>query len=96
MPNIKYPHTLDEVAANIWEETTLERYDEMLGVLPPQRQYGSLFLVGECLCHLWDGSEVYTAFIEFKGKFYTKPVPESAFDLVTFRKEIQAQLDATS
>lgn len=54
----------------LWEETTEERYDEMLGCLPPALYTSSGFLVGESWDHhALTGRPRYQALI-YKGKQY--------------------------
>jgi hypothetical protein len=58
-----------------WIETTEERYDEMLGVLPPALMLGNGFLVGEPCTHRdcsVSGSfrATYSPFGNKGGKFY--------------------------
>lgn len=92
MRQFEYPHTNAELAANPWQETTEEHYYDMLGCVPPARQSGTAFAVGEALCHTDDGRVVYDTFIEIDGKFYCKPCAVDSFDPITFEREVRNQL----
>ena len=46
-----------------WIETTEERYDEMLGVLPPAYWSSIGFLVGEPMDHNANGQPRFSAFV---------------------------------
>lgn len=52
-----------------WQETTQERFDEMLGVLPPASMSGGGFLVGEAMNHR-DGRPTFEAYLERDGQFF--------------------------
>lgn len=52
------------------EEVTVERYDEMLGVLPPERMATNAFLVGEAYDHDGFGSPRFALFFENEGRYY--------------------------
>lgn len=53
------------------EEVSAERYDEMLGVLPPERMAYGGFLVGEPTDHGGEGHAArYALYITEKGKYY--------------------------
>jgi hypothetical protein len=79
---------------NKWKEVTEDRYDEMLGVLPPIAWTDYGFLVGEP----WDhhpiyGFSRYTAMLQYCGRFYesTRPVGVKAWktlDLTTLVRDI--------
>jgi hypothetical protein len=67
-----------------WQECSAERYDEMLGVLPPERMSGWGFLVGEPSSHrrckiTGDVRADYAAFQRVEGRCYAGPnltIPE--------------------
>lgn len=67
-----------------WRKCTAERYDEMLGVLPPERMSGWGFLVGEPASHRLCAVSHrvradYAAFQRIAGQHYEGPnmtVPE--------------------
>jgi hypothetical protein len=63
-----------------WVETTEEMYFEMLGCLPPIRQKGGFFMVGEPTRHNAKGEAVYAAFNETDGRFYAKYLTLSEFN----------------
>jgi hypothetical protein len=72
------------------QECSEERYDEMLGILPPAQMLGKGFLVGEPFDHrMCTITKVvrasYAAFFKHKGNFYEAgqmTVPEfKAFDV---------------
>lgn len=88
----KYPHTDNELRANWWEEVSAEEYDDMLGCVPPIRRSGPAFLVGECLCGMNDGREVYQAYVEVDERFFKKPKPLNEFDPAAFVAEVRQQL----
>jgi hypothetical protein len=55
------------------KEVTAEEYDEMLGVLPPERMSGNAFLVGEATDHVKVGSRYYPRFelyFQHSGRYY--------------------------
>lgn len=59
-----------------WAETTRERYDEMLCVLPPAAQVGGAFLVGEPHDHhAVTGRPRFDAFLSRAGRFYVSARP---------------------
>ena len=68
-----------------WTETTVEKYDEMLGCVPPICYHGGPcggFLVGEPYDHhAMTGRPRYTAFIHKGGKYYesSRPMQKSEF-----------------
>ena len=53
-----------------WIEITEDRYEEMLGVLPPALWLADGFLVGEPMDHNEHGQPRYSAFLRFGGKHY--------------------------
>jgi hypothetical protein len=59
----------------IWKPCTEERYDEMLGILPPALQTGFGFLVGEPYDHNRQGQPRFAAFIICGDKFYESDTP---------------------
>jgi hypothetical protein len=58
-----------------WIETTEERYDEMLGVLPPEDMTGLGFLVGEPSDHNEQGRPRYAAFVRIGDRFFESAEP---------------------
>ncbi len=66
-----------------WVETTEEKYDEMLGVLPPASMAGNAFQVGEPMNHK-NGRPTFSSFCQRDGKYW-----ESA-EALTF-KEFKAE-----
>jgi hypothetical protein len=64
-----------------FKEVSAERYDEMLGVLPPAMWLGKGFLVGEAWTHKRctvtgrDNTPAFAPFLEYRGKFYEGPEP---------------------
>ena len=56
------------------QEVTAEKYEEMLGCLPPEEMCGNAFLVGEPYDHAKDLSgnfgARYDLYFEADGKFY--------------------------
>lgn len=67
-----------------WNEVTEERYDEMLGCLPPRLMSGHGFLVGEPFTHRTctvSGNVLpdWAAFVHVNGRYFEGPnmtVPE--------------------
>ena len=68
----------------IWKITTEERYDEMLGVLPPAAYSLYGFLVGEPMDHDREGWPRFSAFVEVEGKFYESKQPLTAREFKAF------------
>jgi len=67
-----------------WMETTPEKYDEMLNVLPPAAWKGGGFLVGEPWDHGSDGRPRFEAFIDTGGKYYvsSRPISLAEFNAI--------------
>lgn len=62
----------------MWKECTEERFDEMLGVLPPALWLAKGFLVGEPFDHRTctvrgNVAPTYAAFVSHAGRFYEGP-----------------------
>jgi len=81
-----------ELHMSEWKRCTAERYDEMLGVLPPALMLGYGFLVGEPFDHrtckvTGDTRASFAAFVVRRGEYYEGPhmtMPEfRALDLNT-------------
>ena len=53
-----------------WIETTEERYDEMLGVLPPAYWSSIGFLVGEPMDHNANGQPRFSAFVRIGKRYF--------------------------
>lgn len=53
-----------------WEQVTEERYDEMLGVVPPAVYTSHGFLVGEPHDHDAEDRPRFQAYVQIDGKFY--------------------------
>jgi hypothetical protein len=87
----EYPHTLTEIAANHWEECSEDQFTEMLCCVPPFRQEGNGFAVGEPLCHCGD-EEVCDVYVVCGGKYWHKPQRLCDFDVNKFRAEIMTQV----
>jgi hypothetical protein len=49
-----------------WIEVTEQRYDEMLGILPPAVYESHGFLVGEPWSHNADGQPTFAAFLRYR------------------------------
>lgn len=59
-----------------WTETTSERFNEMLGCLPPAMMTSDGFLVGEPYDHhALTGQPRYQAFVEVNQRFFTSSRP---------------------
>jgi len=89
---IQYPHTVEELAANPWEEIAESRYHAMLGAVPPLRWHGQAFALGELLCSLDDGREVASMFVQVGGRFWTRPDVLADFDERRYMAEILRQV----
>ena len=78
-----------------WEETTEERYDEMLSVLPPAFMEGGDFLVGEpetyrkCAIS-GNTSAVFDGFVSRREKFYVTSEAVTRLEFDKIRQEFQA------
>ncbi len=57
-----------------WKRVSEDRWDEMLGVLPPAYWDGKGFLVGEAWTHK-GGVPAFAPFIERSGEFYEGTAP---------------------
>lgn len=69
-----------------WEETTAERFDDMLGCLPPAMMAGGGFLVGEPWDHhATTGEPRYQAFRQRGGRFEVADRPMTRAE---FRAEV--------
>ncbi len=64
-----------------WTETTAEKYDEMLNVLPPAAWIGGGFLVGEPWDHDSSGRPRFEAYIHTAGKHYVSSRPITVNEL---------------
>lgn len=63
---------------SVWKEINAERYDEMLGVLPPEIMTGLGFLVGEPFSHVpcpvtGRIAPNFAAFAQVEGRFFEGP-----------------------
>jgi len=82
--------------AKNWIKTTEDRFDEMLGCLPPVAWVSKGFLVGEAYDHgtckiTGDTRARYTALVSHGGEFYESKAPMTipewkAFDPNTINK----------
>ena len=80
----------------IWEDTTREKYWEMLEVLPPAAMCGNAFLVGEPMDHRADtGEPRFTAFRQIGFENTGNATYLVASRPITHR-EFKAELEATS
>jgi hypothetical protein len=78
-----------------WEETTEEKYDEMLNVLPPAFWEQGLFLVGEP----WDhhaitGRPRFAAYRELHGKYFAASRPMTVKEARTIVERDPAEVAA--
>lgn len=78
-----------------WQETTESRYDEMLGVVPPEFMEGNDFLLGEPQTHrrcriTGRVSGAYDGFTYKGGKYYatTEAVTPAEFDVLRLSTNI--------
>lgn len=68
-----------------WFKVDVDRFDEMLGVVPPVAQGGKGFLVGEpCDCHGEDGTTRWTAMLSYNGSYYESLGPMTMKDWRAF------------
>lgn len=92
----EYPKTREEIEENGWEEVTEERYNDLLGCVPPARMNGGAFAVGEALCQL-DGDysdknkTVYNCLVHVDGRYFSKPNTLDRFNPPRFRNEVREQ-----
>jgi hypothetical protein len=63
-----------------WKLITEERYDEMLGVLPPALQTGLGFLVGEPYDHDAQGRPRFTGFVCLGEHFFESDSPMTCIE----------------
>ena len=81
-----------------WKEVTEERFDEMLGALPPIAFSHSGFLVGEAWTHrIINGREraAYMGLKRFDGKFYECLAPLTVDEFINInRNEVLAEVTA--
>jgi len=64
---------------DLWIEVTEERYDEMLGMLPPAVHRACGFLVGEPMDHDANGMPRFTGFlISADGRYWESRRPITA------------------
>lgn len=61
-------------------EVSAERYDEMLGVLPPIAWLDKGFLVGEAWRHNDEGQPMFAPFVTQAGRFYEGSEPITVAD----------------
>jgi hypothetical protein len=87
----EYPHTQAQLDEHKWVETTEKDFYDMLGAVPPARQSGRAFALGEASCHLDSGGVVHAMYIEVDDKFYTKPDLLTNFNPTLYKKQIQEQ-----
>lgn len=66
-----------------WVQVSEERYDEMLGVLPPAVMTGFGFLVGEPMDHNSQGRPRFSAFVQAGGNFYEAREPMTVAEFKT-------------
>jgi len=52
------------------KEVTAEKYEEMLGCLPPERMTSNAFLVGEPVCHNSEGKPMFDLYFTEGEKYY--------------------------
>lgn len=87
----KPPHHTGERDAMTYHETTQERFDYMLGVLPPTAYYASGFLVGEPVstraCAV-TGCVAYTfrALFDIGGKFLQADEPMTVQEFMAIKE----------
>ncbi len=64
-----------------WTETTEAMYYDQLCCLPPERQSGCGFLVGEAAFSNANGKPVYSCFIQKDGKFFARYMTTETFEV---------------
>lgn len=80
----------DAMKANpdAWIETTESMHWEQLCCMPPVRQEGSAFLVGEPANHNAKGESVYAGFVERNGRYFARYMTTRQFDSREFAGSI--------
>jgi len=68
-----------------WIKTTEERFDEMLGVLPPAMWLAHGFLVGEPWDHDRQGRPRFAAFVQVDGVYYESAGPMTGPEFRAFQ-----------
>lgn len=74
-----------------WVETNHYFYWDMLGCVPPIRQSGSAFMVGECDHYNYERGNMYATFTQVNGRFFCKMDSTRNFDPAVYRLEIEKQ-----
>jgi hypothetical protein len=91
----EYPKTLQELAENRWIEVTEDEFDQMLEILPPEHWDGHSFAVGEPLCMIEDGRQVFMCYCTVKvdgvRRFFKLPEILDHFNTPAWTNQIRAQ-----
>jgi hypothetical protein len=87
-----YPHTAEELEANLWEPITEAQALDWLGAVPPKRQRHEMFAVGEAWTHLLGGRPTYIVCIKFYGQWYARPETLDRFDRVVLEPSVRQTL----
>lgn len=76
----------------VWKEVSSERFDEMLGVLPPAVHTGFGFLVGEPWDHNAEGYPRFAPFLSVSGRYYegSEPITAHEFRALDARQAVQS------
>jgi len=76
--------------SSLWMEETEDRYNEMLGALPPIKSGGGAFMVGECMSHTKDGA-IYEVHIDIGRRYFFRPALLHSFDPRQYFREVNTQ-----
>jgi hypothetical protein len=85
----KIAHMEEEQLSELWQEETLEDYEEMLEILPPIRWVGQTFMVGECVTIGKHGS-LYDIHTKVGQRYFKRPGYIRKFNPEFYAREIQA------
>jgi len=75
----------------IWKEITEDRFDEMLGCVPPIRLEGCSFLNGEPLDCNRHGQNIYSAFTRVANRYFQSQCTTNGFEPFVWISEIRGQ-----
>lgn len=74
--------------SNLWEETDMHTWNDMLECVPPRVYKDGCFLVGEITTFHEEGP-IYEAYVLFAGRFFHRPAVLKTFVPMTYYLEIK-------